>query len=69
MDLLKTYVLCTKQSEKQKTPENYQCSYYKTLEELQKIETQGETDIFEIYGPKPFHHVQVNHYLAFQCKK
>ena len=37
MDLLKTYVACTKQKEKRDIPENYQCSYYKTLEDVNKF--------------------------------
>jgi hypothetical protein len=73
MDLIKTYVLCVKQPEKTLSIENYNCNYYKSLEEVKKCEkneNENEKDvhIFEIYGPKQFHNDQVNHYLAFYCK-
>jgi hypothetical protein len=74
MYLLKTYVLCTKKEEHKENPDSnkkYDCTYYKTLEEANKVATtkkEKDHHIFEIYGPKSFHNDQVNYYLNFYNK-
>ena len=76
MSLIKTYVLCIKEiketKENQDSNKKYDCTYYKTLEEVNKVATnlpkkEGQ-HIFEIYGPEAFHNEQVNHYLNFYGK-